>query len=140
MPPPAPKLTAAQVLQADANKAYDDGNFELAAKLFLDLQKQTIAADIMTSARKFAAFSFCLIGKTTACRVEFQKLLDANPAFALSAAEAGHPSWGGTFRALAQKAKPATTPPAAAAAPTTATNTPASATKSVAPSSAPVKK
>jgi hypothetical protein len=116
IPPPAPKPTAAQVLQADATKAYDDGNYELAAKLFLDLQKQSIAADILVTARKFAAFSFCLIGKNTLCRAEFQKLLDSNSAFQLSAAEAGHPSWGAIFKALTQKPRPATsgTPPVTA--------------------------
>ncbi len=115
VPPPAAKPTPAQALQTDATKAYDDGNFELAAKLFLDLQKQTTTADILATARKFAAFSYCLIGKITLCRAEFQKLLDRNPAFQLSPAEAGHPSWGATFRALTQKLRStATTAPAAA--------------------------
>ena len=130
VPPPAAKPTAAQVLQADANKAYDDGNFDLAAKLFLDLQKQTVGADILATARKFAAFSFCLIGKTAACRAEFQKLLDANAAFQLSPAEAGHPSWGATFRGLTQKTRPAgaaaaSTPATKPAAAPTPTPTPA---------------
>ena len=123
IPAAPPKATPAQMLQADAMKAYDDGNFELAAKLYLELQKQTITAEILSTARKFAAFSYCLIGKNTLCRAEFQKLLDSNPAFALSPAEAGHPSWGSTFRSLAQKNRmPATTPanPAASAAPSAA--------------------
>lgn len=103
IPPLIAKPTAAQVLQADATKAYDDGNYELAAKLFLDLQRQTITNEVLATARKFAAFSFCLVGKNSLCKAEFQKLLDSNPSFQLSPAEAGHPSWGSTFRTLTQK-------------------------------------
>ncbi len=121
VPPPAAKPTAAQVLQADANKAYEDGNYELAAKLFLDLQRQSIAADILATARKFAAFSFCLVGKNTLCRAEFQKLLDSNPSFQLSPAEVGHPSWGSIFRAMTQKPRANPNP---AATPITSTATP----------------
>jgi hypothetical protein len=138
IPPPTPKPTAAQVLQADATKAYDDGNYELAAKLFLDLQKQSIAADILVTARKFAAFSFCLIGKNTLCRAEFQKLLDSNSAFQLSAAEAGHPSWGAIFKALTQKPRPSATSTPPAVAPTSSAAAAPSAKP--APTPVPVKK
>ncbi len=143
IPPPAPKPTAAQVLQADATKAYDDGNYELAAKLFLDLQKQSIANDILVTARKFAAFSYCLIGKNTLCRAEFQKLLDSNSAFQLSAAEAGHPSWGAIFKALTQKPRAAAPSTSSAATATVPANAPASATApsaKPAPPPVPVKK
>jgi hypothetical protein len=123
IPPPAAKPSAAQVLQADATRAYDDGNYELAAKLFLDLQRQSITNEILVTARKFAAFSFCLVGKNSLCKAEFQKLLDSNPTFQLSPAEAGHPSWGSTFRTLTQKPRstggpvtPSTAVPAAPAA------------------------
>lgn len=127
IPPPAAKPTAAQVLQADATKAYDDGNYELAAKLFLDLQRQSITNEILATARKFAAFSFCLVGKNSLCKAEFQKLLDSNPSFQLSPAEAGHPSWGSTFRTLTQKPRStggAVTPPATTPATPTATPVP----------------
>ena len=97
-------------------------------ELYLELQKQTITAEILSTARKFAAFSYCLIGKNTLCRAEFQKLLDSNPAFALSPAEAGHPSWGSTFRSLTQKSRA----PAAAPASPSVSATP-SAAKPAAP-------
>lgn len=127
IPPPAAKPTAAQVLQADATKAYDDGNYELAAKLFLDLQRQSITNEILATARKFAAFSFCLVGKNSLCKAEFQKLLDSNPSFQLSPAEAGHPSWGSTFRTLTQKPRStggAVTPPTTTPATPTAASVP----------------
>ena len=49
--------------------------------------------------------------RTSACRAEFRKAFEADPAFDLTPAEAGHPMWGPVFRSVkaevAKKRKPA---------------------------------
>jgi len=46
---------------------------------------------------KVSAFCACLANKVALCRTEFTRIFDIDPAFELTAAEAGHPSWGKVF-------------------------------------------
>jgi hypothetical protein len=111
-------LTAGEKVLADAMAAYDAADYVKSAKGFQDAQKETLSADDQLKTRKFSAFSFCLSNRTTLCRQEFEKILQIKADFDLSPAEAGHPSWGPTFRAA--KARQKVTPPAVAPKPAAA--------------------
>lgn len=51
-------------------------------------------------ARKYLAFIHCASARQGECRGEFQKILELDPQFELTVAEAGHPAWGPVFRRL----------------------------------------
>jgi tetratricopeptide (TPR) repeat protein len=101
--PPAKPVSPGEKMLTDAAKAYDEGDYPKALKLFQDALGQTLTAADQTRARKYSAFCLCLAGKTPQCRAEFEKLLHADPKFELDPAEAGHPSWGPSFRAAKAK-------------------------------------
>ncbi len=54
---------------------------------------------------KNVAFSQCLKERFRECRAAFLKIYDIDPAFDLTPAEAGHPSWTKTFAAAKAQAK-----------------------------------
>jgi len=54
---------------------------------------------------KYAAFTMCLDAKYRDCRAEFLKIYEIEPAFDLTPAEAGHPSWTKTFASAKAEAK-----------------------------------
>jgi hypothetical protein len=60
------------------------------------------------NAYKHLAFIHCISDRRSACQAEFAKALRINPQLELSAAEAGHPSWGPVF--AREKAKQKATP------------------------------
>jgi tetratricopeptide (TPR) repeat protein len=112
-PPPPKALSAGEKLIAEGIAAYDAGDYMKSAKVLQDAIKETLSPEDQIKARKFTAFSFCLSNRMPLCRQEFDRLLQTRPDFDLSAAEAGHPSWGPSFRAAKARAKqPA--PPASA--------------------------
>jgi tetratricopeptide (TPR) repeat protein len=114
-PAPAAKvLSAGEKLIADGITAYDAADYPKAIKSLQDALKEPLSSDDQLKSRKFTAFSYCLTNRMTLCRQEFDKILAAKPDFDLAPAEAGHPSWGPSFRAAKARVKPA---PAAHAAP-----------------------
>lgn len=81
--------------------SYENGNYKLAARqlqtaLTLGLENRSNKA----RAHKYLAFMHCVGGRQRQCRDEFRKAIDADPAFDLTPAEAGHPTWGPVFRKL----------------------------------------
>ena len=91
---------------------YDDGEYKEAARHFQQALEQGLASPVdQANARKHLAFMACVARRTTACRAEFRKAFEADPAFDLTPAEAGHPMWGPVFRSVkaevAKKRKPA---------------------------------
>jgi tetratricopeptide (TPR) repeat protein len=85
----------------EGQKRYDAGAYDEAMKNFLlavDSGVLTIAQQI--TARKQMAFIHCVMGRESACKDEFQKILALDAKFDLPPAEAGHPSWGPVFRTL----------------------------------------
>jgi len=56
-------------------------------------------------AMKNVAFSHCLKDRFRECRAAFVKIYDIDPAFDLTPAEAGHPSWTKTFAAAKAQAR-----------------------------------
>ncbi len=105
---PAPKVVSpTEKLLNEGITAYDAADYNKAIKAFQDVLKETISLDDQIKARKLTAFSYCLTNRMTLCRQEFDKILQAKPEFDLAPAEAGHPSWGPSFRAAKARTKPA---------------------------------
>jgi tetratricopeptide (TPR) repeat protein len=101
-------LGKAEQMLSDGLVKYDAGEFVPAEKFLEGALKEGLKdkAD-QVRAMKFLSFCYCLQGHYTQCRAEFIKIYDVDPAFDLSPAEAGHPSWTKTFaaaKAHAQKA------------------------------------
>ena len=116
--PPKP-LTAAEKLMAEGATAYDAADYNKAIKSYQDAIKETIADDDKIRAIKFTAFSYCLSNRPSLCRTEFEKLLLLKPDFDLEPAEAGHPSWGPSFRTVKSKQKATAAAAVSKSAPTT---------------------
>lgn len=77
---------------------YENGNYRAAEKsLQLALGEGLFKGDEIR-ARKYLAFIHCGAAREAKCRNEFQRIIELDRSFELSAAEAGHPSWGPLFR------------------------------------------
>ncbi len=117
--PSVKTLTAGEKLLIDAMTAYDAADYVKSVKVFQDALKEVLPPDEQLRARKFTAFSYCLSNRMTLCQQEFEKILQSKPDFELAAAEAGHPSWGPTFRRAKARAKSPAVKPSTPAAPAT---------------------
>jgi hypothetical protein len=127
----------AEQMLADGMVKYESGDIPEAQKLFEAAVKEGLRDKADTvRALKQAAFCMCLQGRYPQCRAQFTHIYEVDPAFALSTAEAGHPSWTKTYaqakkaqddklakekteaqKAAAAKDKPAASPPTASAPP-----------------------
>ena len=112
-PRPAPLPAANRAAQELARgiASYEDGEHKVASKQLqaaLDLGLETKRDE--AKAHKYLAFIVCVTGKEKACREQFRKALDADPAFELEPAEAGNPVWKAALRSVkaerAAKKKP----------------------------------
>jgi tetratricopeptide (TPR) repeat protein len=63
------------------------------------------------TAHKFLAFIHCVSGREADCRDDFRKALEIDPNFELTAAEAGHPTWGPVYRDVRAQLSAAAAPP-----------------------------
>jgi hypothetical protein len=119
VPQPAaePKPAKGTQLVAQGVKSYEDGDYRSASKQFEAALHETLAPPERASAHKYLAFIACASKRLATCRGEFRKAFAADPAFDLTPAEAGHPTWGPAFRGVkaevAAKAKAKATPKAA---------------------------
>jgi len=82
-----------------AMRAYDDADYPAVERqadeaLRLGLQSPRDLA----IAHKLRAFVYCTSNRLTACEAEFRAARKADPAFALTKAEAGHPLWGPVYQ------------------------------------------
>lgn len=116
-------LAKAEQMLSDGLVKYDAGEYAAANTLMTAALKEGLRArEDQVRAMKHVAFTLCLESKYRECRAEFLKIYEVEPAFDLTPAEAGHPSWSKTFasaKAAAQKAQKearekAKAPPAAA--------------------------
>ncbi len=110
-PPPPKPPTAGEKLITEGMTAYDAADYNKTVKSFTDALKETLSANDQIRARKFTAFSYCLTNRMTLCRQEFDKILMQKADFDLLPAEAGHPSWGPSFRAAKARTKAPTSTP-----------------------------
>ena len=99
-PPPSPPVTAQSELSRGV-KSYEDGDYKSAEKQLQNALDLGLAnpAD-QARAHKYLAFMVCVTGREKPCRDEFKKALEADPAFALAPAEAGHPVWSQVVRSV----------------------------------------
>lgn len=98
-------IPAGEKSLADAMLAYDDADYNKAIKQFQDALKEPLSDADRIKAHKFIAFSYCLTNRPAQCRAEFEPIFKLNTNFELAPAEAGHPSWGPSFRAVKAKQK-----------------------------------
>lgn len=82
-------------------RAYDDAQYDTAEKHFRNALAAGLAAPKdRAEAHKRLAFIHCAAARLADCEAEFRQARAADPAFALDAAEAGHPVWGPVYRRL----------------------------------------
>lgn len=80
-------------------RLYDEGNYSKAAlSLQASLDAGLSSKSDRIKAHKYLAFTNCISGRERQCLDEFRKVLKIDPAFELTPAEAGHPTWGPVFR------------------------------------------
>ncbi|MBC7699961.1 TssQ family T6SS-associated lipoprotein [Aquabacterium sp.] len=110
-PAPTPVVTAADAALAQGLKAYQAAQYTTAETQFNTALQAglTVPADVAT-AHKHLAFIYCTSRRETACAKAFKAARAADPGFALSKAEAGHPMWGPVYRKALPVVKPASTP------------------------------
>ncbi len=91
-------------------QSYEDGDYRSAGRQFQSaLALGLPALAVQARAHKYLAFIACAAGQQRPCRDEFRMAFEADPAFDLTPAEAGHPVWGPVFRGVKRdmaKAKP----------------------------------
>ncbi len=105
-PPPAPTGGLAELMERPAERllfegirAYDDGQYPQAeAALRKALQAGLRSGRDQASAHKLLAFITCTSERSAECEAAFRAARAADPAFALSRSEAGHPLWGPVYR------------------------------------------
>ena len=86
--------------EADLNaglRSYENGNYSESMKQLQSALDQGLTQSGQLQAHKHLAFIHCASGRQGSCRNEFRKALAIDPAFDLTAAEAGHPLWGPVF-------------------------------------------
>ena len=80
-------------------RAYDDAQYIEAERQFrLALGTGLASAKDRAAAHKLMAFIACTTNRTSDCEAEFRAARAADPAFALSKSEAGHPLWGPVYK------------------------------------------
>lgn len=80
-------------------RQYDEGNYSKAAlSLQASLDAGLSTKSDQLKAHKYLAFIYCTSEREGQCLEEFRTALKIDPAFTLTPAEAGHPTWGPVFR------------------------------------------
>jgi Tfp pilus assembly protein PilF len=107
-PAPPPPVGLAELMERPAERAlvegirhYDNGQYEGAeSALRRALEAGLASPRDRASAHKLIAFITCTSAREAECEAAFRAALAADPAFALSRAEAGHPMWGPVYQRL----------------------------------------
>ena len=82
-----------------ALRAYDDADYPAVERQADDALRLGLQSPRdLAIAHKLRAFVYCTSNRLTACEAEFRAARKADPAFALSKAEAGHPVWGPVYQ------------------------------------------
>jgi len=82
-------------------RAYQEGEYRTAETQLQAALAGKLAFTVdQATAYKYLAFIHCATGRTAQCRDEFRKAFEADPAFELTKAEAGHPVWGPVYRSV----------------------------------------
>ncbi len=84
-------------------RAYDDAQYPQAEKsLQAALQAGLVSPRDRAAAHKLLAFIYCTSNRMSECESAFRAARTADPAFALTKSEAGHPLWGPVYRRTQQ--------------------------------------
>ena len=84
-------------------RAYDDAQYPNAEQHLTQALKVGLASPRdRAMAHKLLAFIDCTSDRIAACEAEFRAARAADPAFALTKSEAGHPLWGPVYRRVRQ--------------------------------------
>lgn len=105
-PPSAPSTGLSELLERPAERAlvegiraYDDGQYGPSERaLRRALAGGLVSGRDRATAHKLVAFITCTSNRTSECEVAFRAARAADPDFALSRSEAGHPLWGPVYR------------------------------------------
>jgi len=81
-------------------RLYEHGRFADSTQFLQRSIDLGVPAQDQVIAHKYLAFIHCALGREVQCRSEFRLALAIAPAFDLSPAEAGHPTWGPMFRSV----------------------------------------
>jgi Tfp pilus assembly protein PilF len=104
-PPPSTQVGLTDLTERPAERAlmgamraYDDADYPAVERQANEAMKLGLRSqrDVAT-AHKLRAFVYCTSNRLAACEAEFRAARAADPAFALSHAEAGHPVWGPVY-------------------------------------------
>jgi hypothetical protein len=80
-------------------RAYEDAQYgEAERQLKASLQAGLGSAKDRAAAQKHLAFIYCTSNRIADCEAAFRAARKADPAFALSKSESGHPLWGPVYR------------------------------------------
>lgn len=80
-------------------RAYDDAQYPQAEKqLQAALQAGLASPRDKAAAHKHLAFVYCTSNRVAECEAAFRAARAADPAFALTRSEAGHPLWGPVYQ------------------------------------------
>lgn len=83
----------------DGLRAYDEARYADAERLLNYSLGQGLSSPAdQAAARKTLAFVYCTSNRMSACEQAFRAARAADPRFALSKAEAGHPLWGPVYQ------------------------------------------
>lgn len=105
-PAPPPATGLAELMERPAERAliegiraYDDGQYAAAeAALRRALDGALASPRDRATAHKLLAFITCTSARSADCEAAFRAARAADPGFALSRSEAGHPMWGPVYR------------------------------------------
>ena len=103
---PAPSVGLSDVIERPAERAlltgmraYDDAQYAQAERaLQTALYTGLSSPKDRASAYKLLAFIYCTSSRVTDCEASFRAAREADPAFALTRSESGHPLWGPVYR------------------------------------------
>jgi hypothetical protein len=111
-PPPTEVVRRpAELAVAEGVDLFNQGQFASSIKKLQDSPEiWTDAQPLQIEALKYLAFAHCVNNRRVPCRQNFDKLLALDPAFELTAAEAGHPQWGPVFKQAKQARSAVLTP------------------------------
>lgn len=102
-------MSVGEKLMRQAMSAYDDADYNKSIKFFQGALKEPLTPAERIAAYKLTAFSYCLTNRTKLCRAAFESIFELDANFSLTPAEAGHPSWGSSFRTAKAKQQSAAT-------------------------------
>ena len=103
---PAPSVGLSDVIERPAERAllsgmraYDDAQYAQAERaLQTALYTGLSSPKDRASAYKLLAFIYCTSSRVSDCEASFRAAREADPAFALTRSESGHPLWGPVYR------------------------------------------